>query len=191
MITSAMSWDPQKTRCNCQNLEQVLVQASSLKCPGARFTNTDKMWPVKNQTSSPNLDSPRTHMYSSLLPLLHSSFPTAFAKVDELATANGITLNISHVAAPRLVKENHRVMALLCTFIQYLSAGNSNAVYKHKSIKPHNVLPGRSCHPPLSATTKRFGLLCSPHAADPWWSQEMKAGTGSPCLSDSPQAQSG
>lgn len=56
-------------------------------------------------------------MYAFLLPFSLSSFPAAFAKVDELASVNGIFLNISHVAAPRLVKENHRVMALLCTFI--------------------------------------------------------------------------
>lgn len=121
-------------------------------------------------------------MYSFLLPLSLSSFPAAFAKVDELATVNGIILNISHVAAPRLVKENRRVMALLCTFIQYLSAGNSNAVYKHKLIKPHNALPARSYHPPLPTTMQGLSLLCSPHAANPWWGQEMKAGTGPPAF---------
>lgn len=121
-------------------------------------------------------------MYSFLLPLSHSSFPAAFAKVDELATVNGIIQNISHAAAPRLVKENHRVMALLCTFIQYLSAGNSSAVYKHGLIKPHNALPGRSYHQPLPATMRRLVLLSSPHAADPRQGQEMKAGTGSPAV---------
>lgn len=182
MINSVISWDPQKTCCNYQSSEEVLVQESSHKCPRARFTNTDKTWPVENQTSSPNLNSPRTHTFSFLLPLSLSSFPAAFAKVDELATVNGIILNISHAAAPRLVKENHRVMALLCTFIQYLSAGNSNAVYKHKLIKPHNALPGRSYRPPLQTPMQRLGPLCSPHAANPWWSQEMKARAGSPAF---------
>lgn len=121
-------------------------------------------------------------MYSFLLPLSLPSFPTAFAKVDELATVNGIILNISHAAVPRLVKENHRIMALLCTFIQYLSAGNSSAVYKHGLIKPHNALPGRSYHQPLPTTMQRLVLLCSPCAADPWQNQEVKAGTGSPAF---------
>lgn len=47
MITSVMSWDPQKTCCNYQSSEEVLVQESAHKCPRSRFTNTDKMWPVK------------------------------------------------------------------------------------------------------------------------------------------------
>lgn len=92
----------------------------------------DKTRPVNEQASSPNRNSPGTHMGSFLLPPSLSSFPAAFAKVDELATVNGIILHISHVAAPRLVRENHCVMALLCTFRQYLSAGNANAIRKHQ-----------------------------------------------------------
>lgn len=118
VVTSVMSWDPQKPRCNYESSEELLAQETPHKRPESGFTNTDKMWPVKNQTSSPNLNSSKTHIHSILFPLSLSSFPAAFAKVDELATINGIILNISHVAAPRLVKENHCVMALLCTFIQ-------------------------------------------------------------------------
>lgn len=123
MITSVMSWDLQKTHCKYQSSEEALVQKSSFKCPGARFTKTDKTRPVKNQTPSSNLNSPRTHMYSFLLPASLSSLPAAFAKGDELVTVNGIIPSPSRVAAPRLVKENPRVMALLGTFVQDLQLG--------------------------------------------------------------------
>lgn len=62
-------------------------------------------------------------MYSFLLPPSLSSFPAAFAKGDELVTVNGIIPSVSRVAAPRLVKENPRVMALLGTFVQDLQLG--------------------------------------------------------------------
>lgn len=62
-------------------------------------------------------------MYSFLLPPSPSSFPAAFAKGDELVTVNGIIPSVSRLAAPRLVKENPRVMALLGTFVQDLQLG--------------------------------------------------------------------
>lgn len=182
MITSVMSWDLQKPRSNYQSSEEALVQKSSFKCPGARFTKTDKTRPVKNQTPSSNLNSPRTHMYSFLLPPSPSSFPAAFAKGDELVTVNGIIPSVSRLAAPRLVKENPRVMALLGTFVQDLQLG-----------APTPSTSTNWLNPTVLCLVGAITPLCQPLCQDlvgfagPVVEWEKKAGTGSstfltPCI---------
>lgn len=120
MISSVMSWDLQKTRCNYQSSEEALVQKSSFKCPGARFTKTDKTRPVKNQTPSSNLNSPRTHLYSFLLPLSLPPFPPSPLLLPKemswllLMASSRAFLVLQHCDLLRKIPVKWHYLALLC-----------------------------------------------------------------------------